>query len=624
MPFPESLKNDFDVLDSGPQGGILPCYRVRERKPFGREFTLRLLPEAFCGDKGIVDDFHDFFTRFAEISNKTNIPQVYSVTGAVNGPVYVLEEYVSGITLTEFADNKGHSRDFSRDVIEVLSKVCEALHFAHQKGLYHLTIGPEDITIDELNGRVKLVGFGAQVFSQNSKVGLLPDDAKQRLAPEVLTGASLKPCADVFSLANVIKDVCPEIFSNTKVLAEALSKDPSERYQTTRDFESALSCVMECVGASNARHIDTPVEAKGGLRPVFAAKSTTTTTDVNHPPTNQQQVNPILETTGSFTPTRVHSLKVLAGVVAGLIVFVVSLVIFSNHEKQSDLARSKETQRIAALEKEKEELKKQIEKNQREMEEQERLSRLAQERMELEREKEELRKQQEKLLRDKEEQVEKEQELSKIKEAQRIAALEKEKQNRDAEISRMKTQADSVQDKSSTGVLRLYDQRKKFPNLVLKKGSDHTVSVRDFLGKVVILYFWSIHIPDREKFELDLSTLMRSVDTNKIEILAINLVDPPQAILKHVTGNPLPFLVLRGGKGFSLEEVKLGGKNHKFLVNPSREAICEVPSLPTTYMIDSQGNAVGYCIGPVQWERTHNRNLVQELVVEIDARLPRR
>jgi peroxiredoxin len=258
------------------------------------------------------------------------------------------------------------------------------------------------------------------------------------------------------------------------------------------------------------------------------------------------------------------------------------------------------------------------------MEEQERLSRLEQERMELEREKEELRKQQEKLLRDKEEQVEKEQELSKIKEAQRIAALEKEKQNRDAEISRMKTQADSVQDKSSTGVLRLYDQRKKFPNLVLKKGSDHTVSVRDFLGKVVILYFWSIHLPASEKSELDLSTLMRSVDTNKIEILAINLVDPPQAILKHVTGNPLPFLVLRGGKGFSLEEVKLGGKNHKFLVNPSREAICEVPSLPTTYIIDSQGNVVGYCIGPVQWDRTHNRNLVQELVVEIDARLPRR
>ena len=99
MAFPESLRKDFDVLESHPSGRILAGYHVRERKHGGREFMLRLLPDSFCRDKDLVESFHEFFTRFASISNKSYTPQVYSVTGAVNGPVYVLEEYVSGISL---------------------------------------------------------------------------------------------------------------------------------------------------------------------------------------------------------------------------------------------------------------------------------------------------------------------------------------------------------------------------------------------------------------------------------------------------------------------------------------------------------------------------------------------
>jgi serine/threonine protein kinase len=274
MSFPESLKKDFDVLDSTPTGRILPCYRVRERKPFGREFTLRLLPEAFCGDKGIVDGFHDFFTRFAEISNKSYIPQVHSFVGAVNGPVYVLEEFVSGISLTEFVEKKKDAANVRLDLINIISRVCEALHSAHQKDIFHLSIAPEDILIDENNpGKVKLVGFGAQLFASKGKLDYLSSESKTYIAPEVFKRGVFGPKADVYSLAVTIKELLPEFSEASDILNKALSITLKDRFASARQFaanikERALSDPV----AEPTPKVSKPTKAakpKGGLQPIL-------------------------------------------------------------------------------------------------------------------------------------------------------------------------------------------------------------------------------------------------------------------------------------------------------------------------------------------------------------------
>lgn len=336
MAFPESLRKDFDALESHPSGMILTGYHVRERRPGGREFMLRLLPDSFCRDKGLVESFHEFCARFASISNKSYTPQVYSVTGAVNGPVYVLEEYVAGISLTEFVKKKGISSDFNREVIEILSKVCEALHHAHQKDIYHLCINPEDIIVDELTGKVKLVGFGAQIFAEVDKTGLLPEEAKKHIPPQVLAGKSFGPTADIYSLGVAINGVWPDIFANNGVLSKALSDNPSERYQTARDFERALNDVLEDISKlAQSRNIDTPMEARGGLKPVLSQKATTKKLDSSdcqarkiHTPPSQPHIS-----TDSVPPKSI-SMKLVVGIAVGLIAVVIGSVLYVSHERQ--------------------------------------------------------------------------------------------------------------------------------------------------------------------------------------------------------------------------------------------------------------------------------------------------
>ena len=245
MPFPPGLENQFEVIERLPSGKILECYRVKELKLLGKERILRLLPANLAKNAGMVEEFHRFFTRFSEISNRKHIPKVYSVVGDTGGAVYVLEEYFRGIPLPQYAESIQDSQSFRKDMIKVLAKVCEALHHAHQKEILHLCIRPEDIRISQMNPNdVKLLGFGMQVFTRGN-LDSLPARSRGYVAPEVLEGRSFKTNSDIYSLAVIISECLPTVVTDRSILDTARSKNPDNRFLTARDFEAKLSEVSE-------------------------------------------------------------------------------------------------------------------------------------------------------------------------------------------------------------------------------------------------------------------------------------------------------------------------------------------------------------------------------------------
>jgi serine/threonine protein kinase len=245
MAFAPSLENQFQVIERLPSGKILECYRVKERKLLGKERILRLLPTDLSKKSNLVEEFHRFFTRFSEISNQKHIPKVYSVAGDTGGAVYVLEEYFQGIPLPQYAESIRDSQSFRKDMVKVLAKVCEALHHAHQKEIFHLCIRPEDIRISHKNPNdVKLFGFGMQVFTRGN-LDSLPARSRAYVAPEVLEGRPFKASSDICSLAVVIGECLPTVVTDRAILDTARSKNPDNRFPTARDFEAKLSEVSE-------------------------------------------------------------------------------------------------------------------------------------------------------------------------------------------------------------------------------------------------------------------------------------------------------------------------------------------------------------------------------------------
>jgi|GEM_PF-2885428 len=270
MKFPASLQEKFDVIDHMPGGKILQCFRVKDKSRGAKECMVRLLPDPFCQDQSVVERLHNFFSRFSQIPNRTHLPSVYSVSGLAGGVVYILEELVPGIGLPAFAEKRGHLSGFLQDAMDVVGKACEALHHAHQKDVLHLCITPEDLLVDESTGKVKLVGFGAQVFVQTGLLNSLSEKCKKHAAPEVLNGQECRPCSDVYSLALAISDAVPQLLEGGDIIQKALSQNPGERYQRAREFEEKLNEVSRSIPNKPDRKRSRPDKKTwGGLQPVL-------------------------------------------------------------------------------------------------------------------------------------------------------------------------------------------------------------------------------------------------------------------------------------------------------------------------------------------------------------------
>ncbi|MFH1116009.1 MAG: TlpA disulfide reductase family protein, partial [Pseudomonadota bacterium] len=155
---------------------------------------------------------------------------------------------------------------------------------------------------------------------------------------------------------------------------------------------------------------------------------------------------------------------------------------------------------------------------------------------------------------------------------------------------------------ASQANIYMYPTPHKMAEMTLQSPSGKTVSLSQYRGRVVLLHFWSINCPACRMEDPLLQELKRSLGHTGLEILAVNLVDPPDQVARHAQSQGTPFPVLfDGGKGFDLQVVTMAGKRTAFVVNSKKEAILEVPGFPTTYIIDPAGNVVAYSVGPARW-----------------------
>jgi thiol-disulfide isomerase/thioredoxin len=170
---------------------------------------------------------------------------------------------------------------------------------------------------------------------------------------------------------------------------------------------------------------------------------------------------------------------------------------------------------------------------------------------------------------------------------------------------------------SSEANINTYPKPQQVADLMLKSSNGKTVSLRDFRGKVVLLHFWSIQCPACKIEEPLLDQLNKNFGRSGLEVLGVNLVDPPQAIAQHMLQKPSPFQILfNDGNGFSLQTVSLGGRNTSFVVNSGKEAILEIPGFPTTYVIDCRGSAVAYSVGVARWDAQPAVKFIQSLLAD--------
>src|SRR5438309_2739836 len=260
-------------------GGMGEVYLARDER-LGRKVALKLLPERLTADETQLSRFKTE-ARSASALNHPNILTVYEI-GVEGNRQFIATEFIEGITLRASLTRE---RMNLHDALEIAVQVASALAAAHETGVVHRDMKPENIMLRP-DGYVKVLDFGIAKLTEQrpvpdldeigttavlqTRAGLVLGTARY-MSPEQTRGQTVDARSDIWSLGVVIYEmiagippfhgetpsdciasilttepaplsgVLPEIpLKLESILQKALRKNSDERYQTIKEMLADL------------------------------------------------------------------------------------------------------------------------------------------------------------------------------------------------------------------------------------------------------------------------------------------------------------------------------------------------------------------------------------------------
>ena len=261
----------LEIIELLGAGGMGAVYKARQ-EGLDRVVALKILPEEFCHDV----KFALRFTREARTLAKLNHPNIVSVYefGNVRDTYYFLMEFVDGPTLRDVVSSGQLAPEHA---LAIVPHLCNALQFAHDKGVIHRDIKPENILMAK-DSSVKIADFGlSRILGNENQPKMLTGTHQimgtpRYMAPEQLEGArSVDHRADIYSLGVVFYEMLTgelpigrfEVPSKKvkvdvrldEVVLRTLAKEPQRRYQHASQIKSDVQTITSTENPALARTV---------------------------------------------------------------------------------------------------------------------------------------------------------------------------------------------------------------------------------------------------------------------------------------------------------------------------------------------------------------------------------
>jgi len=192
----------YRILSCIGQGGM-GLVLLAEDLQLQRKVALKVIKPEVASQADAKDRFLREARTAASIEHD-NIVTIFQV-GEENGVVYLAMQLLEGEALQErVAREKTMSL---RDTVRIAGQIASGLKAAHDQGLTHRDIKPDNIWLEAGNDRVKILDFGlargADEANQITQSGVIVG-TPQYLAPEQAEGREIDSRADLFSLGVVL------------------------------------------------------------------------------------------------------------------------------------------------------------------------------------------------------------------------------------------------------------------------------------------------------------------------------------------------------------------------------------------------------------------------------------
>ena len=251
----ELIAGRYELEELVGSGGMSNVFRAHDRL-LERTVALKILHEQYTRDEDYVERFRREARAVAQLTH----PNIVTVIdrGEQDGRQFIVFEYVDGENLKELSA-RGPLEP--REAIGLALQVAHALSFAHDRGLVHRDVKPQNVLLND-DGQAKVTDFGIArsldvhgVTQTGTVLG-----TSDYIAPEQARGQKVDPKTDIYSLGVVLYELLTgEVpFSGDNFVAVAMrhvSEPPAERARAPAGLSGAASTSRSSVRWRRTRPI---------------------------------------------------------------------------------------------------------------------------------------------------------------------------------------------------------------------------------------------------------------------------------------------------------------------------------------------------------------------------------
>lgn len=287
-----TIANRYEVFQHIGQGGMADVFLAIDTI-LNRQVAIKILRSELCTDAISILRFEREAQAATALSHP-NIVEIYDV-GEYKGHHYIVMEYVPGKTLKSIIRDRGGL--VLEEAIDISKQLCSATQEAHNRGIIHRDIKPQNVIVKS-DGSIKILDFGIalakgsmQITQANNVMGSV-----HYLAPELAKGEPATVQSDIYALGIVLyemltgdvpfkadnavqvaimqmrntmpspRSINPSIPQSVEnIILKATAKDPMMRYRNCAEMLDDLRTCLKPERRNEAKvvlspsHVDTDI-----------------------------------------------------------------------------------------------------------------------------------------------------------------------------------------------------------------------------------------------------------------------------------------------------------------------------------------------------------------------------